>query len=52
MLGEFLRDHTPRLFKLYEKVLNGACRDRNLELARANPAAWRVPGSLEFLKTL
>ncbi len=52
LLGEFLRDHTPRLFKLYEKVLNGACRDRNLELARANPAAWRVPGSLEFLKTL
>ena len=48
----YLRENTPRLFKLYEKVLNGACRDRNLHDARKNPAAWRVPGSMEFMRRL
>jgi phosphoserine phosphatase len=48
----FLRQNTPRLFKLYEQVLNGACRDRNLQAALKHPAAWRVPGSMEFIRRL
>ncbi|MBN1556491.1 MAG: HAD family hydrolase, partial [Phycisphaerae bacterium] len=48
----FLRENTPRLFKLYEQVLNGACRDRNLQAALKDPAAWRVPGSMEFIHRL
>ncbi len=48
----FLRENTPRLFKLYEQVLNGACRDRNLQDALKRPAAWRVPGSMEFMHLL
>ncbi len=51
-LKTYLKENTPRLFKLYENVLKGACRDRNLELARKNPEAWRVPGALEFLGML
>jgi len=48
-LKEYLRENTPRLFKLYEQVLNSVCRDRNLAKARRNPAEWIVPGSLEFV---
>ncbi len=51
-LQAFIAERTPRLFKLYEQVLNGACRDRNTAAARADPAAWRVPGSLEFMAHL
>jgi len=51
-LKVFLRDNTPRLFKLYERVLNSVCRDRNLAKARKNPAEWLVPGSLEFIRYL
>lgn len=43
---------TPRLFKLYEKVLNGYCRDKNLMLAKQNPKKFQVPGSMEFMKYL
>lgn len=43
---------TPRLFKLYEKVLNGYCRDKNLKLAKQNPKRFQVPGSMEFMKYL
>ncbi len=49
---DFAAAHTPRLFRLYESVLGKACRDRNLAAARRDPAAWRVPGSLEFLRRL
>jgi len=51
-LKKYLKLHTPRLFKLYEKVLNGACRDRNLLMAKKAPEKWRVGGSLEFVKML
>jgi hypothetical protein len=51
-LRRFIADKTPRLFKLYEKVLNGACRDRNTADAWQNPAKWRVRGSLEFVARL
>jgi phosphoglycolate phosphatase-like HAD superfamily hydrolase len=51
-LTEYIRGRAPRLFRLYEAILNGASRDRNVERARKDPPAWRVPGSLEFLQHL
>lgn len=51
-LQAFLGEHTPRLFKLYEKVLNGYCRDKNLALAKADPDRFTVKGSKEFLAFL
>lgn len=47
-----LTEKTPRLFKLYESVLNGFCRDKNLEKAKKNPLEFQVPGSMEFMKFL
>lgn len=47
-----LKEATPRLFRLYERVLNGYCRDRNLEEARRNPERFRVKGSMDFLRYL
>lgn len=47
-----LTEYTPRLFKLYEAVLNGYCRDKNLALARQDPERFRVKGSMDFLKML
>lgn len=49
---EMLKKQTPRLFKLYETVLNGFCRDKNLIEAQKNPEKFRVSGSMEFLKFL
>ena len=51
-LTAFLTVHTPRLFKFYEKVLNGFCRDKNLELAKKDPDRFIVSGSKEFLELL
>lgn len=51
-INVFLDENTPRLFKFYEKILNGFCRDSNLAKARKNPEEWRVKGSLEFIKFL
>jgi phosphoglycolate phosphatase-like HAD superfamily hydrolase len=48
----FIRERAPRLFRFYEEVLHRACRDRNTEAARREPLAWRVPGSLEFVRYL
>lgn len=48
----FLEAHTPRLFKFYERVLNGFCRDRNLEIAKTDPDRFIVKGSMEFLRKL
>ena len=48
----FLSAHTPRLFKFYERVLNGFCRDKNLELAKKDPDKFLVEGSKEFLSYL
>ncbi len=48
----FLAENTPRLFKLYAKILKGACRDRNMEIARKDPARFRVQGSLSFMTFL
>ena len=49
---EFINERTPRLFRLYEAILNGACRDRNTADARVNPDKWLVPGSMEFMAHL
>lgn len=51
-LDAFLKEHTPRLFRFYEKVLNAFCRDGNLEKAKKDPSLFRVPGSMEFLSFL
>jgi phosphoglycolate phosphatase-like HAD superfamily hydrolase len=51
-LRDFIAERGPRLFRLYEKILNGAGRDRNTADAWVHPERWRVPGSLEFLTHL
>lgn len=51
-MNEMLKTQTPRLFKLYEAVLNGYCRDKNFALAKENPEKFRVKGSYDFLKYL
>ena len=51
-LTSFLAEHTPRLFKFYERVLNGFCRDKNLAEARKNPDKFIVDGSPAFLEYL
>lgn len=51
-IEEFLAVHSPRLFKCYEKVLNGYCRDKNLEIAKADPERFRVKGSFEWMQFL
>ena len=51
-MTEMLKDQTPRLFKLYEAVLNGFCRDKNLHKAKENPNEFRISGSMEFLQML
>ncbi len=48
----FIHERTPRLFKLYEAILNKACRDRNTADAWKHPDQWRVPGSMEFMRYL
>lgn len=51
-MNEMLKIQTPRLFKLYESVLNGYCRDKNLVKARENPEKFRIKGSCDFLEYL
>lgn len=51
-MTEMLKRQTPRLFKLYEQVLNGFCRDKNLKKAKENPEKFRIKGSMEFLQML
>lgn len=51
-MKQMLINNTPRLFKFYEQVLNGFCRDKNLELAKINPQDFRIEGSFKFLQYL
>lgn len=51
-MNKMLTEKTPRLFKLYEAVLNGYCRDKNLEKAKKNPESFQVSGSVRFMKFL
>lgn len=49
---EYLTDKTPKLFKVYEQVLNRFCRNGNLADARKNPEKYLVKGSMDFMKYL
>lgn len=51
-ISDMLKANTPRLFRYYEKVLNGYCRDRNLLIARKDPDRFRIAGSFRFLTYL
>lgn len=51
-MNKMLEEKTPRLFRLYEAVLNGYCRDNNLEKAKKDPTSFQVPGSVEFMRFL
>lgn len=48
----YLKEVTPKLFWVYEQVLNRFCRDYNLKKARENPEEFLVEGSKEFMKYL
>jgi len=48
----FLNDRVPRLFRLYEDILNRVSRNKNIEAAKKNPEDWRIPGSFSFLEHL
>lgn len=49
---DYLAEVTPKLFWVYEQVLNRFCRDKNLAGARQNPDKFLVGGSMEFMKYL
>ncbi len=48
----YLNEVTPKLFWVYEQVLNRFCRDKNLAEARVNPEKFLIPGSKEFMRYL
>ncbi|MBE6402906.1 MAG: hypothetical protein IKD10_06335 [Lentisphaeria bacterium] len=47
-----LQKQSSELFHVYEILLLEMCRNRNLAAAKLDPAAWQVPGSMEFLQYL
>ena len=49
---KYLSEVTPKLFWVYEQVLNRYCRDKNLSLARKNPQDFLMPDSMRFMKYL
>jgi len=51
-INDYISEHAPKLFRFYERVLKGACRNLNLEDARCKPSEWIVPGGKEFLERL
>jgi phosphoglycolate phosphatase-like HAD superfamily hydrolase len=51
-LDAFIAERAPRLFRLYERILNQASRDRNTAAAWQDPEPWRFPGSMAFLERL
>ncbi len=51
-ISTYIAERVPRLFRMYEDVLNKVSRDANLADARRNPGKWQVPGSLAFLEHL
>ena len=48
----YLNEKTPKLFWVYEQVLNRYCRDNNLKKAKENPEEFLIPGSMEFMEYL
>lgn len=51
-LLDYLTINTPKLFKLYENVLNAYCRDKNLQDAIKNPDKYIIKGSMKLLDFL
>lgn len=49
---DYLNENTPKLFWVYEQVLNRYCRDNNLKKAKENPEEFLIPGSMEFMNYL
>lgn len=49
---DYIKSVTPKLFKVYEQVLNRFCRDKNLEAAKKNPKEFLVSGSKELMEYL
>lgn len=49
---DYLAEVTPKLFWVYEQVLNRFCRDNNLKAARQDPKKFLVPGSMAFMQHL
>ncbi len=49
---DYLNEKTPKLFWVYEQVLNRFCRDKNLKEAKENPEKFLVKGSMEFMNYL
>ena len=49
---DYLNEKTPKLFWVYEQVLNRYCRDNNLKKAKENPEEFLIKGSMEFMKYL
>lgn len=49
---DYLNNVTPKLFWVYEQVLNRFCRDKNLLEAKENPSKFLINGSKEFMKYL
>ena len=47
-----MNQQASELFRAYEILLLEMCRNENLEAARRDPAAWQVPGSVEFMEFL
>ncbi len=48
----YLKEKTPKLFWVYEQVLNRFCRDKNLAAAKENPESFLIKGSMEFINYL
>lgn len=49
---DYLSAVTPKLFWVYEQVLNRYCRDNNLVKAKENPEEFLIPGSMDFMNYL
>ena len=49
---DYLAEKTPKLFWVYEQVLNRYCRDNNLKKAKENPEEFLIAGSMEFMNYL
>ena len=47
-----LNTQASKLFKAYEILLLQMSRNKNLQAAQADPAAWRVKGSMDFMDFL
>lgn len=48
----YLDEKTPKLFWVYEQVLNRFCRDNNLARAKVAPDEFLIPGSKELMRYL